>query len=292
MDDAVGNYYADAFAGRAAKRVEVSPDDVSRVERKDREVEAILDRIVAINPEAANRPVDRSRVTVREPGLSLAQRFAADRQIALARLQAAHATTQHSVVFHTGEHRCSRCFQAGSGPSAMHASRVLTRASLDFARWLESPCSPLASASRRGFQPLRKEVHVGGHTLHPTHALAYRRGIIFCLACGGTAMAKPVTLLGPCDRCRLPDGSVPKSRRYQLNRLLKGLTPQPGITWPVDEGPGPPGILEFVPTGIGAPRVASPPVPPDMPVGERPPPEPPPVPASELATPPGGSDSD
>jgi len=63
--------------------------------------------------------------------------------------------------------------------------------------------------------------------LHPTHHLAWQRGLIFCCKCGYYGAGRVVRLT---QECRMkPPNLVQKGR---LRRLLQGKVPIKGFTWP------------------------------------------------------------
>ena len=63
--------------------------------------------------------------------------------------------------------------------------------------------------------------------LHPSHHLAWNRGLIFCCKCGHYGAGKVVRLTQECQM--KPPNQVQKGR---LRRLLQGRVPIKGFIWP------------------------------------------------------------
>ena len=76
---------------------------------------------------------------------------------------------------------------------------------------------------------------INGREVHPSHCLAWKRGVLFCSVCGYHAVKKIVRLH---DRCRL---KVPNEAiRRHLNGIYLGKSPTSSGRWPQEEGSAPP----------------------------------------------------
>ena len=105
----------------------------------------------------------------------------------------------------------------------------------------DAPADLAGEFSGRGFRRIASTsaapYTVGKHHAHHTHHLCSYRGLAFCTRCGSytsqAGMGKS-KLTKPCQ----PQGLRSKNRKSpgqaQLDRLLAGLTPKPGMCWPAE----------------------------------------------------------
>ena len=72
-------------------------------------------------------------------------------------------------------------------------------------------------------------VHVGGSRVHRTHSLRFTAQYVWCQSCGGFTTGRHAKILhGTCRADAF-------ARRYVLDRLARGLRPQPGQPF-LDDG--------------------------------------------------------
>ena len=125
---------------------------------------------------------------------------------------------------------CTVCTRCGQG---------VARSSLK--RFLGTRCVPGQAFSYWGgastaFARLahQQAVHVGHGELHDSHALAYHRGVWWCLMCGAYATVgdKPGA-----KRLHHPCAPPTRAGRDYLRRLAKGRPPKVGVEWPFPESP-------------------------------------------------------
>ena len=96
------------------------------------------------------------------------------------------------------------------------------------------PCLPLetrtgqaaaTASTRNDWKLLIPPVTVGKHTLHDSHKCYIKKGLIVCFDCGGIASQVPRKLLSVCD------GTLNRRGREIMDRVSKGLTPDPRVPW-------------------------------------------------------------
>lgn len=75
--------------------------------------------------------------------------------------------------------------------------------------------------------PLRTSIWHNNAELHPTHHLAWYRGLLFCCKCGDYASGKVLILTHECQG--RPPNPVQKG---SLRRLLQGKVPIKNFKWP------------------------------------------------------------
>ena len=73
-------------------------------------------------------------------------------------------------------------------------------------------------------------LHFNGRAVHPTHHLAWMRGILYCIKCGAYSVTRLIKLGAP---CRLKVLDVTTTRR--LNNIRAGKFPVKGKSWPMQE---------------------------------------------------------
>ena len=78
-------------------------------------------------------------------------------------------------------------------------------------------------------------LEINGREVHPSHCLAWKRGVLFCSSCGCYAVKRIVRLR---DRCRMkvPNETV----RRHLRGIYLGKSPTSSGKWPHEEGSIPP----------------------------------------------------
>jgi len=75
---------------------------------------------------------------------------------------------------------------------------------------------------------------IGIGTLHPSHNMHHKRGIVWCWNCGAYVTENPRDLAEPCT------GEKSRGRKGFLNKLKQDLPPRLHMDWPLREGEGPP----------------------------------------------------
>ena len=71
-------------------------------------------------------------------------------------------------------------------------------------------------------------------SIHPSHPLGHKRGVVWCWSCGAFAVKEPQKLGSPCQPIAF-SGPVGKSEIYGracLSRIRRGLTPRSDMEWP------------------------------------------------------------
>jgi hypothetical protein len=101
-------------------------------------------------------------------------------------------------------------------------------------------CNPLQHARAEGMwtQEVRRPAIIGTRLTHASHNLIWKRGVWVCVNCGSYAKASEghkSTCLGLTAACTKHPST---SGQAVLDRLVQGLTPRPGLKWPLPI-PGP-----------------------------------------------------
>ena len=78
---------------------------------------------------------------------------------------------------------------------------------------------------------------VNGREVHPSHSLAWKRGVLFCRVCGYHSV-KIVRLHDKCPM-KVPNEAI----RRHLTGIYRGKPPTSNRRWPQDEGSAPPRAL-------------------------------------------------
>ena len=76
---------------------------------------------------------------------------------------------------------------------------------------------------------------VNGREVHPSHSLAWKRGVLFCRVCGYHSVKKIVRLKDKC-RMKVPNEAI----RRHLTGIYLGRPPTSNGRWPQEEGSVPP----------------------------------------------------
>ena len=100
--------------------------------------------------------------------------------------------------------------------------------------------------------PRGSQIIVNGRVLHPTHNLAWHRGIYFCWRCGYHGTLKRVGLLTV--RCQ---GYQTPSQALKLGKLKAGRCPLNSGVWPLAEDAEKPVIFSSLPSMEGGRIVLS-----------------------------------
>ena len=213
VNDWVGNELADYLAGEAAASNAASEEMTSNWLTLGARANNILRRAVAVHrlfmeaEQAAG-------------GRELGQWIRREHPVHAAIKQSGHQLVRDQ----RGAFQCLACGQRASqrqlkswlSNGKCHARRVVGQDGL---------CT----------QPEGESVVIGRCTTHPSHSLAWRRGVWFCTSCGAYAKAcidhkSTCHLLG--SQCHgAPSGSGAKV----LRRLEAGDTPRHGMAWPLPE---------------------------------------------------------
>ena len=136
--------------------------------------------------------------------------------------------TDHVLTYKVGTYRYSRC--------------LISRPWKSLYKWhAEGPCSPAELAPSASFDGPVRVAFGFGEGIHGTHLIGQRRGLVWCWKCGTWSSGKKLQKLGaPCPRRPTTWGTK------VLQRLRKGLTPEPKSEWPLSEEAAPrEGILAF-----------------------------------------------
>ena len=72
---------------------------------------------------------------------------------------------------------------------------------------------------------------VNGREVHPSHSLAWKRGVLFCRVCGYHSVKKIVRLKDKC-RMKVPNEAI----RRHLTGIYLGRPPTSNGRWPQEEG--------------------------------------------------------
>ena len=78
-------------------------------------------------------------------------------------------------------------------------------------------------------------LEINGRQVHPSHCLAWKRGVLFCSVCGYHAVKKIVRLHDKC-RMKVPNETV----RRLLKGIYHGRSPTTNRKWPQEDGSVPP----------------------------------------------------
>ena len=108
--------------------------------------------------------------------------------------------------------------------------------------WLEGPpcvglraqgnewnaCSSHSAEEREGHSVL-----IGSKRTHPSHTLAWKRGVWFCVRCGAYAEAVPVQK-STCLKLSASCVEATSSGRAALDKIANGTPPRHGMRWHLD----------------------------------------------------------
>ena len=76
---------------------------------------------------------------------------------------------------------------------------------------------------------------VNGREVHPSHSLAWKRGVLFCRVCGCHSVKKIVRLHDKCPM-KVPSEAI----RRHLTGIYRGKPPTSSRRWPQEDGISPP----------------------------------------------------
>ena len=215
LEDQLGNQAADTWAGAAAERNSTLDDTINS--QIDGMVWLIQDRLVEVYTHFYQPAREGERALMPRPTRSTDNDALVAQGHELERLNPRHwkcricgqswHSNQRKVIAGMGQ--CPGIFMYDHLPAQPGGPRIAPRGS---------------------------QVIVNGRVLHPTHNLAWHRGVYFCWRCGYLGTQKRVAQLT--DLCR---GHKTPAQAKKLGKLRSGMCPLNSGIWPLgDRDPTPP----------------------------------------------------
>ena len=212
LADWLGNELADHLAGEAAERNLVSLNMSEGYGFLVGRARKIIKRAMATHRLFLEAPGSESKIR----GIRIKQEHP---------VHAAIRQSGHKIVRdERGAFQCTRC-----------AQRVGHR---KLKEWLlGGRCKGLKEMGGSwdaGLAPGGTVVQIAGATSHPTHALAWKRGVWFCCSCGSYAKAAIDEMSGCKNLRKACPGHCSRHGERVLKRIEAGLPPKQGMAWPLD----------------------------------------------------------
>ena len=204
--DAMGNEMADGIAGAIADNLQLGMRFTSRLDDIDNRTKLVQERIIEIELRCAEARKDQEQEeTPEKPTREQRQEMRAER-----RRQAVEAAGHELQLRAGGGWRCGICRQGASKK--------------DFSAWIRrGRCTGVIKDGS-----IKQVTRLGRGTLHTSHRLSYKRGVVWCRTCGAWGTQAPRGLTKPCK------GHAESVGRAVLKRLATGKTPKAGVQWPLD----------------------------------------------------------
>ncbi len=218
-----GNHWADVFAGLAAEKASLPQAIVEHIHAVDALAWKVQRRIVQTSIAAISHAelLEPDEARFRPlPRIILDKGSLKKRKLDKARELAIHSPHELRIV--GNKWQCQRCMLSSSRPN--------------LEAWLKDEgavCTPIAarrSAASRG--AVRT---IGSASVHESHSLYHRRGLLVCTRCAAYGSIAPRKLKLPCLPRRLTIHG-----KDTLKRLWSGRELKTGLGWPLAEGEGPP----------------------------------------------------